>query len=62
MSQRMRDLIPFRHIILEVSCVFGMKYDSCNSYTTTFENNKVAIELENIQNTDLEQKSFHKMA
>ena len=42
----MRHLIPLRHIMLEVSSAFGMKCDSCNSYTTTFEYNKVAIELE----------------
>ena len=41
----MRYLIPLRHIILEVSSAFGMKCDSCNSYTTTFEDNKGAIEL-----------------
>ena len=45
LSQSMRDLIPLRHIMLEVSSVFGMKCDSCNSYTTTFEDNKGAIEL-----------------
>ena len=32
--------------MLEVSSIFGMKCDSCNSYTTTFEENKGAIELE----------------
>ena len=31
--------------MLEVSSIFGMKFDSCNSYTTTFEDNKEAIEL-----------------
>ena len=41
----MRDLIPLRYIMLEVSSVFGMKCDSCNSYNTTFEDNKGAIEL-----------------
>ena len=46
MSQSMRDMILFRHIILEVSSVFGMKCDSCNSYTTTFEDNKGSFELE----------------
>ena len=45
MSQIMRYLIPLRQIILDVSSVFGMKCDSCNSYTTTFEENKVAIDL-----------------
>ena len=45
MSESMRDLIPLRHIILEVSSVFGIKCDSCNSYTTTFEDNKGEIEL-----------------
>ena len=39
------DLIPLRHIMLEVSSVFGMKCDLCNPYTTTFEDNKEAIEL-----------------
>ena len=43
LSQIMRDLIPLRHIMLEVSSVFGMKCDSCNSYTKTFEENKGAI-------------------
>ena len=42
----MRDLIPLRHIMLEVSSLFGMKFDSCNLYTKTFEDNKGAIELE----------------
>ena len=28
--QSMRDLIPLRHIMLEVSSVFGMKCDSCS--------------------------------
>ena len=46
LSQSTRDLILLRHIMLEASGVFGMKCDSCNSYTTTFENNKVEIELE----------------
>ena len=41
----MRYFIPLRHIMLEVSSIFGMKCDSCNSYTTTFEDNKGAIEL-----------------
>ena len=41
----MRYLIPLRHIMLEVSGVFGMKRDSCNSYTSTFEDNKGAIDL-----------------
>ena len=45
LSQSTRDLILLRHIMLEVSGVFGMKCDSCNSYTTTFENNKGEIEL-----------------
>ena len=31
--------------MLEISSIFGMKYDSCNSYTTAFEDNKGAIEL-----------------
>ena len=45
LSQRMRDLIPLRHIMLDVLSVFGMKCDLCNTYTTTFEDNKGAIEL-----------------
>ena len=45
LSQSMRYLIPLRHIMLEVSSVFGMKCDSWNSYTTTFEDNKGPIEL-----------------
>ena len=43
--QSMIDLIPLRHIMLEVSSVFGMKYYSCNSYTTSFEDNKGSIGL-----------------
>ena len=43
--QSMRGLIPLRHIMLEVSSVFGMKCDSWNSYTTTFEDNKEEIYL-----------------
>ena len=38
-------LIPLKQTMLEVSSVFGMKCDSCNSYTTAFEDNKGAIEL-----------------
>ena len=34
-----------RHIILEVSGLFGIKCDSCNSYTTTFKDNKGSIEF-----------------
>ena len=45
LSQSMRYYIPLRHIMLEVSSVFGMKCDSCQSYTATFEDNKGAIEL-----------------
>ena len=45
LSQSMRYFIPLRHIMLEVSSVFGMKFDLCNSYTTTFEDNKGAIEF-----------------
>ena len=44
LSKSMRDLIPLLHIMLEVSSLFGMRCDSCNSYTTTFEDNKGAIE------------------
>ena len=46
LSQSMRDLIPLRNIMLEVSSVFWMKYDPCNSYTTAFEYNKEDFELE----------------
>ena len=42
----MVDFIPLRHIMLELSSVFGMKCDSCDSYTTTFEYNKGEIQLE----------------
>ena len=42
--QSMKYLIPLRKIMLDVSIVFGVKYDSCNSYTTTLEK-KRAIEL-----------------
>ena len=45
LSQRMRDLIQLRHFMLDVSSVFGMKCDSCNSCTTTSEYNKGATEL-----------------
>ena len=45
LSQSMRDLIPLRRIMLDVASVFGMECNSCNSYTTTFEDNKGAIEL-----------------
>ena len=45
LTQILRYLIPLRHIMLEVSSLFGMKCDSCNSYTTTFEDNKGEIEL-----------------
>ena len=45
LSQSMRYFVPLRHIVLEVSIVFGMKCDSCNSYIKTFEDNKGAIEL-----------------
>ena len=37
-------LITLRQIMLDLSSVFGMKCDSCNSYTTTFKENKGAIE------------------
>ena len=40
LSQSMRYLIQLRHIMLDVSSVFGTKCDSWNSYTTTFEENK----------------------
>ena len=45
LSQSMIDLIQLRYMMLDVSSVFGMKCYSCNSYTTTFEDNKGAIEL-----------------
>ena len=45
MSQSMRDYITLGNMMLEVSSVFGLKCDSCNSYTTTFEDNKGEIEL-----------------
>ena len=45
LSQSIRDCIPLRHIMLEVSSIFGIKFDSCNSYTTTFEDNKGAVKL-----------------
>ena len=45
LNQSMRDLIPLRQIMLEVSDVFGIKYYLCNSYTTNFGDNKGAIEL-----------------
>ena len=41
----MRDIIPLRLILVDVSSVLGMKFDYCNSYTTTFKENKGAIEL-----------------
>ena len=44
--QSMRYLIPLRRILLEVSCVFWIKFDSYNSYTTTFEYNEGEIESE----------------
>ena len=46
LSQRVGYLIPLRQIFLGVSSVFGMKFDSRNSYTTTFKYNKEGIELE----------------
>ena len=45
MSQIMNYLIPLRHIMLELSSVFGIKCYSYNSYTITFEDNKGEIEL-----------------
>ena len=44
-SQNIRYLIPLIHIMLKVSSIFRMKCDSCNSYTTTVEDNKGANEL-----------------
>ena len=46
LSQIMRDHIQLMHMMLEVSNIFGMKCDLCNSYTTNFEDNKGAVELE----------------
>ena len=45
LSKSMRNLIPLRHIMLEVSSIFWIKCDSCNSYTTTFEYNNGEIQL-----------------
>ena len=45
LSQIMRDLIPLRKHMLDVSSFLGMKCDSCNSYTTTSKENKGEIEL-----------------
>ena len=45
LSQNMIDLIPLRNIRLEVSGVFGMNCDLCNSYTATFVDNKGSIQL-----------------
>ena len=58
LSQSMRNLITFIHIMLEVSSVFGMKCDLYNPYNTTFEDNKGAIDQQKNQNTNLEQKIF----
>ena len=41
----MRYLILLRQILLDASSVFGVKCDSCNSYTTIFKDNKGVIEL-----------------
>ena len=40
LSQNIRYLISWRQIMLDVSSVFGTKYDSCNSYTKTSKENK----------------------
>ena len=45
LSQNMRDLIPFRQIMLDLSSVFGMKFDSWSLYTRTSKHNKVEIEF-----------------
>ena len=45
LSQSMKDLIPLRQNMLEVSSVFVKKYDSCNAYTMTFEDSTGAIKL-----------------
>ena len=58
MSQSMIYLIPFKHIMLEVSSIFGIQCDLYNSYTTTVEVNKGAIILEKNQNINLEQNIF----
>ena len=44
-SHSMRYLITLRQKIMDLSSVFGMKCDSCNSYATTFKDNERAIEL-----------------
>ena len=62
LSQNMRYLIPLRHIMLEVSNIFGMKCDSCNSYTTTFEDNKGAIKLAKEPKYKHQKTYFHQMA
>ena len=63
LSQITRYLIPLKHIMLEVSSIFGMKFDSCNSYTTTFEDNKGENELaQKTKYRPRTKKSFHQMA
>ena len=56
-------LIPLRQIMLDVSIVFGMKFDYCNPYTTTFEDNKRSIELAKEPKYRPQKYTyFHKMA
>ena len=45
LSQSIWDLIPWMQTILDVPSVLGMKFDSCNSYTITFKDNKGSSEL-----------------
>ena len=48
--------------MLKGSSVFGMKCDSCNSYTTTFEDNKGEIELAKEPKYRPKKTSFRQMA
>ena len=61
LSQIMRYFIPLRHIMLEVSSIFVMKFDLCNSYFTIFEDNKGAIELVKEPKYRPKKTSFHQM-
>ena len=54
-------LIPLRCIMLLVSSVLGIKFDSCNSYTTTYEENKGRIESAKDPNNSTWTKQNHKM-
>ena len=44
-GQSMRYLVPSRQIKLDVSSLIEVQFDSCNSYTTTFDDSIGAIEL-----------------